>query len=90
MFYIKGIIKSDKTEDFIRKDGFPVKKRSLHIEPLDSIFPVAVSVPLDKEYGKVGDQVEIKVNVYPFSFVNKQRVKAFLSIYVSEEEEDKK
>jgi len=90
MFYIKGIIKDDRVENFIRKDGTPGQKRLLYIEPQNSIYPVAVTVPLYKAYGPVGDKIEIEVKAYPFSFVNRQRQKAFLSIYVPEEEEDKK
>ena len=84
MFYIKGTIKDDKIENFTRKDGTPGQKRMLYVEPLGSIYPIAVSVPLDNDYGKVGAKVEFAVNVFPFCFVNKQRQKAFLSVYVSE------
>jgi len=90
MFYIKGVIKDDKTEDFVRKDGTPGQKRTLYIEPTGSIYPVAVSVPLTKDYGKKGAKVEIEVKVYPFSFVNKQRQRALLSVYVPEDRDDNK
>lgn len=90
MFYIKGIIKDDKTEDFVRKDGTPGQKRTLYVEPTGSIYPVAVNVPLNKDYGQKGAKVEIEVKVYPFSFVNKQRQRAFLSVYVPEDENGKK
>ncbi len=90
MFYIKGTIKDDKNENFTRKDGTPGQKRLLYIEPLGSIYPVAVSVPLTKEYGKIGAKVEIEVNVFPFCFVNKQRQRAYLSVYVPEDANDKK
>lgn len=90
MFYIKGTIKDDKIENFNRKDGVPGQKRLLYVEPTGSIYPVAVSVPsLTKDYGAIGTKVEIEVNVYPFSFVNKQRQKAFLSVYVLEEKNSK-
>ena len=89
MFYIKGTIKKDKIEDFTRKDGTPGQKRILYVEPLNSIYPVAVTVPISHDYGKIGASVEIEVNIYPFSFVNKQRQKAFLSIYVLEKDSDK-
>lgn len=90
MFYIKGVIKDDKLENFTRKDGTPGQKRSLYIEPVNSIYPITVNVPIGKDYGQIGDKVEIEVKVFPFSFVNKQRLKAFLSVYVSEEDGDKK
>lgn len=90
MFYIKGIIKDDKTENFTRKDGTPGQKRLLYIEPLGSIYPVAVSVPMDKDYGKIGAKVEFEVNVFPFCFVNKQRQRAYLSVYVPEDAGEKK
>jgi len=90
MFYIKGTIKDDKIENFTRKDGTPGQKRLLYIEPLNSIYPITVNVPLNKDYGKIGAKVEVEVKVYPFSFVNKERQRAFLSVYVPEDETDKK
>ena len=89
MFYIKGIIKDDKTESFTRKDGTPGQKRMLYIEPLGSIYPVAVNVPLTKDYGEIGAKVEIEVSIYPFSLVNKQRQRALLSVYVPDDENGK-
>lgn len=90
MFYIKGTIKDDKIENFTRKDGTPGQKRLLYVEPLNSIYPITVNVPLNKDYGKIGAKVEDEVKVYPFSFVNKERQRAFLSVYVPEDETDKK
>lgn len=89
MFYIKGTIKDDKIENFTRKDGTPGQKRMLYVEPLNSIYPITVNVPIGKDYGKIGAKVEIEVRVYPFSFVNKERQKAFLSVYVPEENDKK-
>jgi hypothetical protein len=45
---------------------------------------------MGKDYGKIGAKVEIEVKVYPFSFVNKERQKAFLSVYVPKEDGEKK
>ena len=90
MFYIKGTLKDDKIENFTRKDGTPGQKRLLYVEPLNSIYPITVNVPLNKDYGKIGAKVEVEVKVYPFSFVNKERQRAFLSVYVPEGETDKK
>ncbi len=84
MYYIKGKIKDDKLTDFMRKDGTPGQKRTLYIEPTGSIYPVAVNVPLTEAYGKIGDNIDLKVKIYPFSFDNKQRQRAFMSIYVPE------
>ena len=90
MFILKGTIKDDKTETFVRKDGTNGVKRSLFIEPTGSIYPVTVNVPMDKDYGQIGKKIEIEVNVFPFCFVNKQRQRAYLSIYVPENEDSKK
>jgi hypothetical protein len=90
MYYIKGKIKDDKTIDFTRKDGTPGQKRTLYLEPIGSIYPVSVNVPLNKSYGKVGDSIELKVKIYPFSFNDKQRQRAFMSIYVPEEADNDK
>lgn len=90
MFYIKGTIKDDRIENFNRKDGTPGQKRLLYVEPLNSIYPITIDVPMGKDYGKIGAKVEIEVKVYPFSFVNKERQKAFLSVYVPKEDGEKK
>ena len=75
--------------NFNRKDGMPGQKRMLYVEPNGSIYPIAVNVPIGKDYGKIGAKVEIEVKVWPFSFVNKMRQKAFLSVYVPEEDDKK-
>jgi len=85
MFILKGTIKDDKKENFVRKDGTPGVKRSLFIDPLGSIYPVKVNVPMDRDYGQVGSEVEIAVALFPYCYVDKQRQRAFLSIYVPEE-----
>lgn len=90
MFILKGKIKDDKTKDFVSKDGVPGVVRSLFIDPLGSIYPVKVNVPLDRDFGAVGSEVELEVNVFPFSYVDGVRQRAYLSIYVSENENDKK
>jgi hypothetical protein len=90
MFILKGTIKEDKNEKFIRKDGTPGVKRSLFIDPLGSIYPVKVNVPMDRDYGQVGSEVEIAVNLFPYCYVDKQRQRAFLSIYVLEESSEEK
>ena len=89
MFILKGIIKDDKNEKFVRKDGTSGVKRSLFIEPTGSIYPVTVNVPMDKDYGQIGSSIELEVNVFPFCFVNKQRQRAYLSVYVPEETDKK-
>ncbi len=85
MFILKGIIKEDKNENFTRKDGTPGVKRSLFIEPAGSIYPIKVGVPLEKNYGKVGASIEILVNIFPYYYIDKQRKRAFLSVYVPDE-----
>jgi hypothetical protein len=90
MFILRGVIKDDKNETFVRKDGNTGVKRSLFIEPTGSIYPVTVNVPMDKDYGQIGNQIEIEINVFPFCFVNKQRQRAYLSIYVPDNQDNKK
>jgi hypothetical protein len=90
MFILKGKVKDDKIENFVRKDGTPGTKRSLFIDPLGSIYPVKVNVPMDRDYGQVGSEVEIAVNLFPYCYVDKQRQRAFLSIYVPEEASEEK
>jgi len=88
MFILKGKIKDDKTKDFVSKDGVPGLVRSLFIDPLGSIYPIKVNVPLDRDFGTVGSDVELEVNVYPYNYVDGVRKRAYLSIYVSENEKD--
>lgn len=90
MFYLKGIIKDEKTENFVRKDGTEGQKRLLFVEPEGSIYPVSVDVPIGKAYGKKGDKVEVKVNVASYYFQDKQRRRGFLSVYVPKEETQSK
>ena len=90
MFILHGKIKDDKTENFIRKDGAPGVKRSLFVDPLGSIYPVKVNVPMDRDYGQIGSEVEIEVNLFPYCYVDKVRQRAFLSIYVPEDASNKK
>jgi len=86
MFILRGVIKDDRVESFTRKDGTSGEKRILFVEPIGSIYPQAVDVPLAKKYGKVGDKVELEVNVYPYCFVDKQKRRAFLSVYIPKDE----
>lgn len=90
MFILKGKIKDDKTKDFVSKDGVPGLVRSLFIDPLGSIYPVKVNVPLDQDFGQVGSEVEIEVSVYPYCYVDGVRQRAYLSIYVPGNANDKK
>jgi hypothetical protein len=90
MFILKGKIKDDKTKDFVSKDGVPGVVRSLFIDPLGSIYPIKVNVPLDRDFGPVGSEIELEVNVYPSDYVDGVRQRAYLSIYVSENASDKK
>ena len=90
MFILKGKVKDEKIENFIRKDGTPGTKRSVFIDTLGSIYPVKVNVPMNRDYGQVGSEVEIAVNLFPYCYVDKQRQRAFLSIYVPEEVSEEK
>jgi hypothetical protein len=90
MFYIKGKIKDDKINDFVKKDGTKGEKRTLYIEPFGSIYPVSVNVPLSEDFGKIGADVDLKVHIYPFSFEDKKRKRAFMSIYVPEKADNDK
>lgn len=82
MFYIKGLIRDDKQEDFPRKDGTIGRKRTLFIEPEGSIYSQKIDFPLDEKAGKVGDKVDMKVNIYPYYFLDGVRKRGYLSIYV--------
>lgn len=90
MFILKGKIKDDKTKDFVSKAGVPGVVRSLFIDPVGSVFPIKVNVPIDRDFGPVGSEVELDVNAYPYNYVDGVRQRAFLSVYVSENASDKK
>lgn len=86
MFILKGTLKKDETKDYTRKDGAIGRQRTLYVEPEGSIYPVAVSVPdLDKSYGEEGDAVAIDIKVFPYSFVDGKRKRAYLSVYIPKE-----
>ncbi len=89
MYLLRGILKDDKQEDFTRKDGVSGRKRTLFIEPEGSIFPEKVDFPIGEKIGKIGDKVEIKVNIYPYYYLDGVRKRAFLSVYVKPEVDKK-
>ncbi|MEI7498695.1 MAG: hypothetical protein WCK11_05470 [Candidatus Falkowbacteria bacterium] len=83
MFTLNGILKKDESKEYNRKDGTIGYQRTLYIEPIGSIYPVAVSVSdLDAEYGKHGDTVSIEVSVFPFTYVDGKRRRAYSSVYI--------
>jgi hypothetical protein len=83
MFTLKGTLKKETIREFTRKDGTQGQSRELYIEPEGSLYPVKVNVSnMDLKIGKEGDVVTLKVEVFPYTFVDKQRKKAFLDVYV--------
>jgi hypothetical protein len=84
MFILKGTIKDDKNKSFVRKDGTHGVVRSLFIDPVNSVYPIKVNVPMDKDYGQIGSPIEIEVDIFPYCYVDKMRQKAYVSIYVPE------
>lgn len=83
MFTLKGTLKKVSIKEFTRRDGTPGQSRELYIEPEGSLYPVKVNVSdMDMKIGKEGDVVTLKVEVFPYTFVDKKRKKAFLDVYV--------
>ena len=87
MFIIKGTIKKDDVNEFIKKDGSTVQKRIIFLEPEGSIFPIKVYInDKDLDLGKIGDTVSLDVNIYPYYFLDKKVKRANVNYYVSSKE----
>ena len=83
MFQITGILKQDEIKDITKKDGSIVKKRIAYIEPVGSIFPMAISIDgHNKNIGKIGDQITLDVNIYPYYFADGKIKRANVNYYV--------
>lgn len=84
MFLIKGIIKKDEVKEFTKKDGTIVQKRIIFLEPEGSIFPIKIYInDKDLDLGKIGNTVNLDVNVYPYYFLDKKVRRANVNFYVS-------
>lgn len=83
MFKLTGVLKKDEIKDYTRKDGTPGQIRNLFIEPEGSIYPIKVNVSdLEAKIGKLGETITLSVEVYAYQFVDKQRKRAFLDVYI--------
>ena len=87
MFNIKGTLKKDDINEFTKKDGTTVQKRIIFLEPEGSIFPIKIYVnDKDLDLGKIGDIINLDVNVYPYYFLDKKVRRANMNFYVSNKE----
>lgn len=87
MFNIKGTLKKDDINEFTKKDGSTVQKRIIFIEPEGSIFPIKIYInDKDLDLGKIGDIINLDVNVYPYYFLDKKVRRANVNFYVSNKE----
>lgn len=87
MFNIKGTLKKDDINEFTKKDGTTVQKRIIFLEPEGSIFPIKIYInDKDLDLGKIGDIINLDVNVYPYYFLDKKVRRANVNFYVSNKE----
>lgn len=87
MFNIKGTLKKDDINEFTKKDGTTVQKRIIFLEPEGSIFPIKIYInDKDLNLGKIGDIINLDVNVYPYYFLDKKVRRANVNFYVSNKE----
>jgi len=87
MFNIKGTLKKDDINEFTKKDGTTVQKRIIFLEPEGSIFPIKIYInDKDLDLGKIGDIINLDVNVYPYYFLDKKVRRANVNYYVSNKE----
>jgi hypothetical protein len=83
MFKLTGTLKEDVTKDITKKDGTIVTRRFIYVEPLDSIFPIQVSInDQSLDLGNIGDEVTLDVSVYPFYFEDGKIRRAKINYYV--------
>jgi len=87
MFNIKGTLKKDDINEFTKKDGTTVQKRIIFLEPEGSVFPIKIYInDKDLNLGKIGDIINLDVNVYPYYFLDKKVRRANINFYVSNKE----
>lgn len=87
MYKITGIIKKEEVKNYQKKDGTTGSKRMVYIEPEGRVFPVIVRIAdPDFKIGKTGDKITLDVEIYPYYFLNKERKKGFLDIYIPNKE----
>ena len=86
MIKVIGTLKRDQIREYTTKEGQSGSSRELFIFDNDSdkdIYPVKVNVA-DKELkvGKLGDKVELDVDIFPYHIVDGKRKRAFVDIYI--------
>lgn len=83
MLTLTGVLKKIEPRDFVRNDGTPGHSKTYFIEPLGKIYPIKVNVSsADHNLGKVGDKVQVEIETFPYTVVDKKRKKAFLDYYI--------
>ncbi len=82
MFFVKGILRKDRVSEWEDDKGNKRKSRYLLIANNEGDFPVSVGVPLDMAVAPIGNEVFIKVEIYPFTKENGERKVAKKNVYV--------
>lgn len=80
---ITGTLRKEEVKQFKRKDGSVGESKSFFIEPEGSIYPIEVSTSnMNLKVGKIGDKVNLDINLYPYYFENNTRKKAYITYYI--------
>jgi hypothetical protein len=83
MFYVKGILRKEDVETFTRKDGTEGSKRVLYVEPEGSVFPTKINCSdMDMKVGKVGETVNLPIEVFAYYFEDGKRKRAYKDVYI--------
>ena len=86
MIKVIGTLKRDQNREYTTKEGQSGSSRELFIFDNDSereMYPVKVNVAdKDLKIGKIGDKVELDVEIFPYYIVNGKRKRAFVDIYI--------
>ncbi len=83
MFKLTGILKKEEIREFTRRDGSAGKNKVIFVEPAGSVYPIKITVnDLDFKTGKIGDTLNLDIDIYPYYFQDKKRKKAFVDYYI--------
>ena len=85
MIKVIGTLKRDRIREYTTKAGEPGSSREVFVLSDDSksYYPLKVNVAdKDLKIGKLGEKVELDVEIFPYHIVNGKRKRAFVDIYI--------
>ena len=85
MLKVIGTLKRDRIREYTTKSGESGSSREVFVlsDENNACYPIKVNVA-DKELkvGKLGEKVELSVDIFPYYIVDGKRKRAFVDIYI--------